>query len=297
MSVLTSYRSHIGLRHGISHIGQSNQSHTMEHSEQVKNMEKLISIYKQCSHLSLKDSKAVAYTLEKTLRIASVTLKLTSFMESGNTIREDIERTAMGLVKDAASFAHSDRSRRSFEAGVATLSALLTTASYVGLVSVKNVMVLNDELSALITTTANIGTLSGRTYMEADAFSVELPQELFMSEPKGSMPSYKGHVTDDVRTARPSMQAPRVERPYQTSSTPEAQRPPRYAERVQEVQKDRRATILGLLQRKDRITVKDVANVVRDCSEKTIQRELAALVSQGVLKREGERRWSTYSLV
>lgn len=63
-----------------------------------------------------------------------------------------------------------------------------------------------------------------------------------------------------------------------------------------ELQKDRRAIILGLLQKKDKITVKDVAGVVKDVSDKTLQRELLALVAQGVLKKEGERRWSTYSL-
>jgi hypothetical protein len=43
--------------------------------------------------------------------------------------------------------------------------------------------------------------------------------------------------------------------------------------------------------------VKDVSAVVKDCSEKTLQRELLALVAQGVLKKEGERRWSSYVLV
>lgn len=63
-----------------------------------------------------------------------------------------------------------------------------------------------------------------------------------------------------------------------------------------EKQRDRRATILAVLQKKDRINVKDVAQVITDCSEKTLQRELLGLVAQGVLKKEGERRWSTYSL-
>ena len=60
--------------------------------------------------------------------------------------------------------------------------------------------------------------------------------------------------------------------------------------------KDRRARILALLQRNERVSIKDVARAITGCSEKTLQRELAALVAQGVLKKEGERRWSTYSL-
>ena len=42
--------------------------------------------------------------------------------------------------------------------------------------------------------------------------------------------------------------------------------------------------------------IKEVSNIVPDVSEKTIQRELLNLVSEGVLKKTGEKRWSKYSL-
>ncbi len=58
----------------------------------------------------------------------------------------------------------------------------------------------------------------------------------------------------------------------------------------------RQSVIINLLKRKKEIMVRDVAEIVHDCSEKTLQRELLALVSQGVLRKEGERRWSRYSL-
>jgi predicted transcriptional regulator len=66
----------------------------------------------------------------------------------------------------------------------------------------------------------------------------------------------------------------------------------------QPVQKknNRQEVILDLLRTKSNLTVKDVAQVVTNCSEKTIQRELIYLVDKGVVKREGERRWSRYSL-
>lgn len=58
----------------------------------------------------------------------------------------------------------------------------------------------------------------------------------------------------------------------------------------------RRAQILSEIARKGKVTIRDVSAVVKGHSEKTIQRELASLVFEGVLKREGERRWSTYQL-
>ncbi|MEK6878241.1 MAG: hypothetical protein AABY22_01465 [Nanoarchaeota archaeon] len=53
----------------------------------------------------------------------------------------------------------------------------------------------------------------------------------------------------------------------------------------------------SLIKRKKEIMIKDVVGLINDCSEKTIQRELLTLVDEGILKKEGERRWTRYSLV
>ncbi len=58
----------------------------------------------------------------------------------------------------------------------------------------------------------------------------------------------------------------------------------------------RQSIIIALLKRKKEIMIKDVTEVIHDCSEKTIQRELLSLVDQGLLKKEGERRWTRYVL-
>ena len=58
----------------------------------------------------------------------------------------------------------------------------------------------------------------------------------------------------------------------------------------------RRNTILELLQNKMSITVKDATDAIDGCSSKTLQRELLSLVNEGILKKKGERRWSTYSI-
>lgn len=52
--------------------------------------------------------------------------------------------------------------------------------------------------------------------------------------------------------------------------------------------------ILAFIKKQGEASIRDIAAVIKDCSEKTIQRELNALIEEGVLKREGERRWSRY---
>lgn len=59
---------------------------------------------------------------------------------------------------------------------------------------------------------------------------------------------------------------------------------------------NRQNIILSLIKKKKELTIKDIAEVIKDCSEKTIQRELNAFILTGTLKRTGVRRWSKYSL-
>lgn len=66
--------------------------------------------------------------------------------------------------------------------------------------------------------------------------------------------------------------------------------------RTDVVRDDRRKIILALIKQKPQLTVKDIAKSIPGVSEKTIQRELLAMVGDGVLEKNGERRWSTYSM-
>ncbi len=59
----------------------------------------------------------------------------------------------------------------------------------------------------------------------------------------------------------------------------------------------RQEIILSMLKSGVKLTIKDFAKNIKGCSEKTIQRELLSLVSKGVLKKEGERRWSKYFII
>ncbi len=61
-------------------------------------------------------------------------------------------------------------------------------------------------------------------------------------------------------------------------------------------QSGRAAVILDVLKKQKTASIKALAAVITDCSEKTIQRELGYLIEQGLVRKSGERRWSVYSL-
>jgi DNA-binding transcriptional ArsR family regulator len=58
----------------------------------------------------------------------------------------------------------------------------------------------------------------------------------------------------------------------------------------------RRKHIVSVIKKRGRVGIKDITSAITDTSEKTIQRELAAMVQDGIVKKEGEKRWSIYSL-
>ncbi|MDO8620569.1 MAG: hypothetical protein Q7R64_04460 [bacterium] len=62
------------------------------------------------------------------------------------------------------------------------------------------------------------------------------------------------------------------------------------------IKEERMKRIISVLRERNVAMIKDFGVVIEGCSEKTIQRLLIEMVRSGVLKREGDRRWSRYSL-
>ncbi|OHA89813.1 MAG: hypothetical protein A3C70_00975 [Candidatus Zambryskibacteria bacterium RIFCSPHIGHO2_02_FULL_43_14] len=58
----------------------------------------------------------------------------------------------------------------------------------------------------------------------------------------------------------------------------------------------RQSIIIAILKRKKEVMIKDISPLISGCSEKTIQRELSAMVRAGILRKVGEKRWSRYFL-
>ena len=59
---------------------------------------------------------------------------------------------------------------------------------------------------------------------------------------------------------------------------------------------DRTTRIKTVLDAKPEATIKDLSEIITDVSTKTIQRDLNSLIESGEVIRQGERRWSKYSI-
>lgn len=60
---------------------------------------------------------------------------------------------------------------------------------------------------------------------------------------------------------------------------------------------ERKKMILKALESGKVMSVRDLMSLIKDVSEKTIQRDLVSMVKDKVVKKTGEKRWSRYSLV
>ncbi|MEO5646624.1 MAG: DeoR family transcriptional regulator [Candidatus Paceibacterota bacterium] len=63
---------------------------------------------------------------------------------------------------------------------------------------------------------------------------------------------------------------------------------------VNENKSKRQDAILSFINERKSVAIKDIAALFSDTSEKTIQRELSALVASGKITKRGEKRWSIY---
>lgn len=254
----------------------------------------LKTVYERSIGGRTKDISIVTYTLAKTERITAVLHELLAPYQSQNKLANEVLRTTVGLVCDVVRAGGEVRARARVAEGLVAVTALVRLSGTTGLLSKGNAEVLIGELVDLADFLRTYGWFARHSILDGLEFAVARPAEDTASDPDRSG-AYKGRLKDTPYTPEPTKEtkalAPSERTPGPTHRPDKGQ----YVDRVQQAQKDRRTTILSVVQQKDRITIKDVAQVIKDVSEKTIQRELLALVAQGVLVKEGERRWSTYS--
>jgi DNA-binding transcriptional ArsR family regulator len=120
-------------------------------------------------------------------------------------------------------------------------------------------------------------------YLAKQGISVE---ELLINDE--ASPTAKKSPKSGVSANRPATRQKRVNIPAGDISTD--------AYLVYSQMTDRAERIKTVLEAKPNATIKDIAEVITDVSEKTIQRELNSLIEKGQVIREGERRWSRYSV-
>lgn len=264
--------------------------------------------------------------LKRTERIATAVYLVTECIQEDEPLREKIRNCALNLVSSSHTLLlESGMTKFSREGDLVVilleLRSFVSLGVSVALVSSMNGLILNTEITALIQDIeaekiARLGEHGGMRAHERHK-EISLTKEMFevptehvaektlMSSMKKDMTFtqesvvnnnvlYKGH--DNSKTSFKGQVSEISQNARPISNPKNHPTEPGNSKSDIAIRLGRRNTILKLIKDRREVTIKDVSSVVPDVSEKTIQRELLNLVSENVLKKTGEKRWSRYSL-
>ncbi|MEK7514715.1 MAG: hypothetical protein AAB587_02740 [Patescibacteria group bacterium] len=242
-----------------------------------------------------KDSRSL-FIFKKTEKISTALYLITSLMSDDEPLKKSIRQTALTLlnaslaVKDNSSNG-KDEVMRKIKTTLFDLLSLLALGERSKQLSSMNYSVMEREISGLIEYIISSGNhYSEPSSISEDFFSVSVPtiapQALDTGLLKDSTYKGQGNMSNagvNVFLKKKILEINSIKK------QPESD--------ILSVKKDkRRNQILDIIKIKKQVSIKDISIIIKDCSEKTIQRELISLVSEGVVKKEGERRWSMYAI-
>lgn len=243
-----------------------------------------------------KKDKNLSFVFQKVKKLVAAIYLITNFFEDSEPLKWSFRKLGTEMIGGLSS--HHYGTPHVFKEKVREMVALLEVASISGLVSSMNLDVLKKEFTDLIVRVEQddfFGTRSSVSFSdefftvyESQKTEKEITATISNVFEKNNVFNKQEDKVSDIGSAPKGDQSLKKEVKSQSLKD--------FSPVV--VKKNRRqSAIVALLRRKKEIMVKDVALVITDCSEKTIQRELLTLVEQGVLKKQGERRWTKYSLV
>ena len=242
----------------------------------------------------------IAYT--KTERLVIATHLVTNLVPKSESLRENVReksQTLLPLVMRAREGVRSTDTEctRAIEAQVRHILSLLDVLHASGNISTMNLEVLKGAYADLVRFVhkSEDGDHAERVELDDTYFRATVSETSQPSHGQKSIGQSKGHkkeVTDTITDKKEEMKTDSVVSDTQQKNTKRAR-----SLRTKRRTASRRMAVLDVVTKQGPVHIKDIAREVSDCSEKTIQRELASLITDGVVQKEGEKRWTTYALV
>lgn len=221
-----------------------------------------------------KDIRRV-YLYKKSERLAKAIHLIAPAFKNAPALRERLEDVAIGLI-DAAVLQPAE-AREYLSQDLLTLSSVLSIARTSGILSAMNADLISREAHNLLREVAS--------YEEPHLFLDDAPTLAMLSK------EIHAQTGRPVLNQLPAPVAPPVRKEVVRKNQPTSSKG-----HLSDKAGNRQEAILSILKSKGPSYIKDISSVIRDVSEKTIQRELQALVEAGKVTRTGERRWTTYAL-
>ena len=233
----------------------------------------------------------ILYIFKKTEKITAALYIVSGLLKDDEPLKWELRDHGMDLLSSsfsASSALPGDKNiiiQSLFTAALETMS-LLNVGRISNLISDMNHGILIRELDNII------GLLRDRLAQNAENAGYVLSENFFKTPglfATGFKPSERTNQSSGHQSRPASPGSADVKYALKSNS-------PKGQSEMNGKKTDRQNMILDLLKGQSNLTIKDFSKVIQGCSEKTIQRELLDLVDRGLVRKDGERRWSTYSL-
>ena len=234
------------------------------------------------------------YIHQKSQKLVTAIYLVTDFLKDNEPLKWKIREQGLALLSRNLSLVNAFAADKkitldSVSSLCLEIVSMIEIAYVAGIVSPMNFSILKKEfmdLVSLIEAKENPTNL-GSNFVLSESF-LKVDEMIVQEKPEAPELEYKGHSDkgqNNVFNTKVSF-TPRVIK----------NAPVRSIHNDKDKKTDRQVVIVDVIKKRKEVTIKDVLSFITDCSEKTIQRELLQMVSDGVLKKVGERRWSRYSL-
>lgn len=240
----------------------------------------------------------MSVTLKRTEKIVTALYMVTDFVSESEPLRNELRTQALGLFSGVRKIATKSLESQyalndSVITFVAEISSLLTLGSTIGIISEMNGNILISELKKVADEVrrqygekrVSVATHPGyaNVVLKPEMFAVT--DTAFLEQPRD-----KGQDFHKGQNAITPVLYKKTEPQTPVSKTPIAKK------NEIGMKIARRNNILAIIESKGPVSIKDIVALLPQIGEKTIQRELFALVQSGVLNKEGEKRWSLYKI-
>ncbi len=263
------------MRHGLTDVGHSSEIRNSHVKNKDTHSEDFVLEKSIFNNIFEKDIRRV-FIYKKTERLAKAIHLIAPAFVSSVSLRNRMDMLAIALV-DAAILPPAT-ARIALSRELLALSSILSMSRTGGLLSPMNAEIIAHEAHVLLQEVA--------AYEEP---RLSFDEGLTLSDiakgtsKKESLQSAHSRPSTSVRPTGPARNNSKGHI-KDTKEAPEVHI------------KDRREAIMSVIKNKGNASIKDISTLIRDVSEKTIQRELISLIESGAVQKQGERRWSTYSL-
>jgi hypothetical protein len=292
----------------------------MQNQEQVENTKKDIQLYQVVSNF-IKDKDGVN-VYRRAEKICKAYFLLTQHIQENNSIKQKLRNLALDMSSKTLDMVVTFNKTEELARGVVTHAMALVSVSDIAVTArfiseanyslvVHQVQIFINEVETYWKTSSHNNQVMPVHLFDVESLDASYKNDMsFMSQSvsntaieeiqvlkKENTHAVSSSIHGSIAPMNSQTSVNKVVRDFargseqkKTSSNPTAK------ESKGEGKSERQTLILSTISTRGESSIKDLTDVIKGCSEKTIQRELIALVDSGSLLKTGERRWSRYSI-